>query len=123
MRMATDETGITGEAIAEGYLIERGFRIETTGYRYRRAEIDLIARKDDTLYFVEVKTRRSTTYADPSAAVSTRKEQLLARAASRYAYEVHHEWAVRFDVISIVLHPDGTYDLDHLEDVFFPGLH
>ncbi len=96
-----------GEAIAEGYLIDQGFTIETTGYRYRRAEIDLIARKGDTLYFVEVKTRRGLGYGDPSSAVSAGKEKLLAKAAAHYMYSVGHEWAFRFDIVSILLYANG----------------
>ncbi|NJC26717.1 YraN family protein [Neolewinella antarctica] len=119
----TQETGQIGEAIAEGYLLEKGFRIVTTGYRYKRAEIDIIAAKEESLYFVEVKTRRGFGHGHPTLSVTDRKEQLLARAAANYMYETNHEWAFRFDVISILLYKDGNYDLEHLEDAFFPGLH
>ena len=119
---STQVTGQLGEAIAEGYLTEQGFVIETTSYRYRRAEIDIIASKDGSLYFVEVKTRRGFDHGHPSLAVSEKKEKLLAKAAANYMYEVGHEWAFRFDIITILLYKDGNYDLEHLEDVFFPGL-
>lgn len=117
------DTGQIGEAIAEGYLIKEGFRIERVGYRYKRAEIDLIASKDDCLYFVEVKTRRGFDHGHPSLGVTDKKERLMARAASNYMYEVNHEWSFRFDIISILLYKDGNYDLEHLKDVFFPGLY
>ena len=120
--MTTQDTGLIGESIAEGFLLGRGFTIQATNYRYGRAEIDLIAKKDDTLYFVEVKTRRGFDHGHPSAGLTDRQEKLLAKAAANYMYEVGHEWAFRFDVIAIVLYKDGNYDLEHLEDVFFPGL-
>lgn len=123
MKEDHNDTGQIGEAIAEGYLIKKGFRIEKTGYRYKRAEIDIIAAKEESLYFVEVKTRRGFGHGHPSLAVSEKKEKLLARAAGNYMYEVNHEWTFRFDVISILLYKDGNYDLEHLEDVFFPGLY
>ena len=120
---STQVTGQLGEAIAEGYLTEQGYTIQTTSYRYKRAEIDIIASKDDSLYFIEVKTRRGFDHGHPSLAVTKKKEQLMAKAAANYMYEANHEWAFRFDIIAIVLYKDGNYDLEHLEDVFFPGLH
>ena len=116
------ETGQLGEAIAEAYLIAEGFSIEATNYRHRRAEIDIIAKKDGILYFVEVKTRRGFGHGHPTLAMTDRKATLMARAAAHYMYEVHHEWAMQFDVISILLYKDGGYDLEHMEDVFFPGM-
>ena len=117
------KTGALGELIAQNYLREAGYVVETTGYVYQRAELDIIARQEDTLVFVEVKTRRGTGYGHPSTAVGPRKEKNMARAAAAYMRKVDHEWAIRFDVIAIWLHPDGTYALEHLQDTFFPGLH
>ena len=117
----TLDTGRIGEAIAEGYLLEQGFTIKASTYRYRRAEIDLIAAKDETLYFVEVKTRRGFGHGAPSAGLTAAQEKRIAAAAANYMYEVGHEWAFRFDLIAIQLYKDGNYDLTHLEDVFFPG--
>ena len=115
------DTGRIGEAIAEGYLLEQGFTIKTSGYRYRRAEIDLIAAKGETLYFIEVKTRRGFDHGTPSTGLTAGQEKRIAAAAATYMYEVGHEWAFRFDVIAIQLYKDGEYELTHLEDVFFPG--
>ena len=94
-----------------------------SSYRYGRAEIDLIAKKEDALYFIEVKTRRGVGHGHPTIAITDAKKKLLAKAAAHYMYAQNHEWAFRFDVISILLRKDGTYDLEHLEDAFFPGLH
>ncbi|OAV42807.1 YraN family protein [Lewinella sp. 4G2] len=119
----SQQTGQLGEAIAEGYLHQRGFTIVESSYRYRRAEIDLIALKDETYYFIEVKTRRGLGHGHPTVAFTDAKKKLLAKAAAHFMYTANHEGAFRFDVISIVLHPNGQYDLEHLEDAFFPGLH
>ncbi|MBC6992669.1 YraN family protein [Neolewinella lacunae] len=116
------KTGIIGEAIAREHLEALGYTIEVAGYRYRRVELDLVARLGECLVFVEVKTRRGLDYGHPSAAVSPAKEKNICRAAAAYLEEVNHTWEIRFDIIAILLHPDGSHALEHIEDAFFPGL-
>lgn len=116
-------TGQHGEAIAKSYLEEHGYIIEAVGYRYKRVELDLIVKNEtDCLIFVEVKTRKGLNWGHPSGAVSAAKEKNISKAASAYMREVNHDWEVRFDIISILLHKDGTHTLEHIEDAFFPGL-
>lgn len=115
------KTGAVGEEIARNHLAAVGYDILEVGYRYRRVELDLIARKDDCLVFVEVKTRRGTGHGHPSLAVSVTKERNILRAAQAYMRRINHIWEVRFDIVAILLYPDGTHTLEHLEDAFFPG--
>lgn len=117
-----NDTGRLGEELALRYLQELGWDILAVNWRYGRAEIDIIARDKDILVFVEVKTRRSTTFGRPEEAVSSRKMARLAQAAIAYMALIGHEWEVRFDVISILLPNDGPDQLDHIRDAFFPGL-
>jgi len=117
------KTGQLGEAIAKAHLEGLGLRVVAEGYRYKRVELDLIARREDgCLLFVEVKTRRGLGWGHPSGAVSAAKERNIAKAASAYMREVNHDWEVRFDIIAILLHKDGSHTLEHIEDAFFPGL-
>ncbi|MEO0733488.1 MAG: YraN family protein [Bacteroidota bacterium] len=117
------ETGREGERLARQHLQTLGYVVEATSYRHGRVELDLIARTaDDCLVFVEVKTRRGLGFGHPSAAVTPAKEENIARAAGAYMEEIGHEWEVRFDIISVLLYKDGSHDLEHLEDAFFPGL-
>lgn len=116
------DTGRRGEAIARQHLLDLGYEIEAVNYRYRRVELDIVAREGDCLVFVEVKTRRGLAYGHPSGAVSAAKEARISRAAKAYMYETGHDWEVRFDIISILLHQDGSHTLEHLRDAFFPGL-
>lgn len=97
--------------------------IVAESYRYKRVELDLIAKTNtNCLVFVEVKTRRGLQWGHPSGAVSASKERNISKAASAYMQEVGHEWEVRFDIIAILLHKDGSHTLEHIEDAFFPGL-
>ncbi len=117
------KTGQIGEALAHTHLQAIGMEIVASGYRYKRVELDLIARKEDgCLVFVEVKTRRGLKWGHPSGAVTPAKERNIARAASAYMREVDHQWEVRFDVVAILLHEDGSHILEHIEDAFLPGL-
>ena len=117
------KTGRIGETLARAYLEARGLEVLATGYRYGRYELDLVVRREDgCLIFVEVKTRRGLRWGHPSGAVSPTKERNIARAAAAYMREVDHQWEVRFDVVAILLFKDGTHELEHIEDAFFPGL-
>jgi putative endonuclease len=115
-------TGRRGEEIARQYLLDQGYRIEATNYRYRRVEIDIVAKEGECLVFVEVKTRRGLGFGHPSGAVSATKEAKISRAAKAYMYETGHDWEIRFDIISVLLHQDGSHTLEHIQDAFFPGL-
>ena len=117
------KTGNAGEALAKKFLSEQGYRIETVNYRYRRTEIDLIAWDGDCLVFVEVKTRRSSYFGDPSTFFTYEQRRRISRAASAFMEQIGHEWEIRFDLVAILYRSDTHYKLDHYPDVFFPGLH
>ncbi len=116
------QLGRIGESVARTFLEQKGWQILECNWRWRRAEIDLIAKDGDTLVFVEVKTRSTDLFGQPELAITPRKERLLADAASAYMEQCGHDWAVRFDVISVVYHSDRPHDIAHFEDAFFPGL-
>ncbi|MBV6652753.1 MAG: YraN family protein [Mameliella sp.] len=117
-----NEIGKAGEQIAKNYLTERGYRILEENWRYRRAEVDLIAMDKDTLVIVEVKTRNTTAFGEIEDFVTRKKEDLLAAAAHAYMDHIDHDWAVRFDIIAILYLDEKSYSVKHIEDAFFPGL-
>ena len=95
--------GRRGEEAAERFLVSAGYRILARRYRTRAAEIDLIAEDGDTLVFVEVKARSSTSSGRPSEAVDGRKRARIAGAASLYlASRGAYERACRFDVVEVL---------------------
>ncbi|MBC5775801.1 YraN family protein [Pontibacter sp. KCTC 32443] len=109
-------TGQTGERMAQLYLQEQGYTILEKNYRYKRAEIDIIARKDALLVFVEVKTRASDTFGFPEAAVNSRKEKLVVDAAEEFILANGWEQEIRFDIISVTLTTPPA--ILHFEDAF-----
>jgi putative endonuclease len=111
------ETGRKGEETAANYLLGQGYTILARNYRYRKAEIDLIARKDKVMVFVEVKTRSRQDYGYPEEAVTARKRSLFFRTADDYIYRTQWPYELRFDIIAI--QTDGqSYELHHIEDAF-----
>ncbi len=114
-----NELGKLGETIAQEFLLEKGYLIEVTNYRHGRLELDIVARDGDTLVFVEVKTRSDDFLFDPEKAMTDKKETLMRNAAVAYMRETEYDWAIRFDVIAIVVRGENRYEVRHLEDVFF----
>jgi len=55
----------------------------------------------------------------PEKAMTDKKETLMRNAAIAYMRETEHEWAIRFDVIAIVVRGKDRYEVRHREDVFF----
>ena len=112
-----NETGRQGEETAANYLLAKGYTILARNYRYRKAEIDLIVRKDKLLVFVEVKTRSRRDYGYPEEAVSVRKMQLFLRTADEYIYRTKWPYDLRFDIIAIQV-TGQEYEVHHIEDAF-----
>lgn len=107
--MEKKELGKKGEEIALQFLKKKGYRILQKNYVCKLGEIDLIAQEKDTLTFVEVKTRRSTTFGPPQMAVDQKKQEQLSKAALHFLKERRLEEAkARFDVVAILLSPKGA---------------
>jgi len=94
--------GRRGEQIAARHLKRRGYQIVARNYRGGGAEVDLVAVEDETLVFVEVKTRNGTNFGTPAEAVDPRKQERIRRAARSYAARGHMDAIEqRFDVVAI----------------------
>lgn len=122
--MAThNRLGAWGEELAREYLLTRGYAIDCVNARIGNVEIDFIARKDDRIIFVEVKTR-STAYVDPLDAIDDNKRRRLIRAADTYMRSLPESGALslqpQFDFILIVGTPDSSHTLEHIPDAFYP---
>lgn len=116
------QIGKAGEQLAARFLTEKGYTILERNWRFSKAEVDLIAKDGDSLVFVEVKTRSTDYFGKPEEFVSPQKERLLAEAASVYMEQIGHQWAIRFDLISVIYRHEQDFTIEHLEDAFFPGL-
>ncbi|MCK5558621.1 MAG: YraN family protein [Candidatus Hydrogenedentes bacterium] len=106
--LRTSEIGKAGEKLAVRALRRAGYRVLTRNFRARGGEIDVVADHRGTIVFVEVKTRRSDSFASPELSVNSRKRRNLARAAW-YFLELNSltERDCRFDIVSIVNEPQS----------------
>ena len=115
---AHNELGKLGEDLAVDYLKKNGYIILDTNWTFQKAEIDIIAKTENTLAIVEVKTRSSLDFGLPQDFVKPKKIQLLVKAVDAYVNENDLDLEVRFDIIAI--HKNGrTSAIEHLIDAFF----
>ncbi|MNQ85532.1 hypothetical protein D3C85_1007000 [compost metagenome] len=117
-----NELGKKGEELAVKYLQEDGYEILDRNWTFQKAEIDIIAQKDNYLAIVEVKTRSSLDFGDPQDFVKPKKIQLLIKAVNAYINDREMDFEdtieVRFDIIAI--HKNGeTFAIEHLTDAFY----
>ena len=113
------ETGIKGEQIAENFLLNKGYTILHKSWRWQRKEIDIIARYEGFLIFVEVKTRYSFDFGFPEEAVSPLKQQHMKIAAEAFAEDYTDFESIRFDIISILMKQGAAQEILHFEDAFY----
>jgi putative endonuclease len=112
-----NDFGKWGEDVSVSYLTENGYEILARNWRHAHQEIDIIAQRDGTLYFVEVKTRRNTIFGEPEDAIDWHKRQSLQQAINHYVKFKHLRQEIRFDIISIVGTPETGADIRHVIDV------
>ena len=113
-----NEFGKKGEKLAVDYLIKKGYIILDTNWRFQKAEVDIIAQKDEILAIVEVKTRSTTDFGNPQDFVNPKKIKLLVSAIDEYVISKDLDVEVRFDIIAIV-HENKNFTIEHLEDAFY----
>ncbi len=113
-----NELGKTGEQIAVDLLIKKGYKIIERNWRFKKAEIDIIAQKDNFLIAVEVKTRSTDDFGDPQDFLKPKQKNLLIVAMDEYVVSKDLDVDVRFDVIGIIKNQKET-KIEHFEDAFF----
>ena len=113
--------GAWGESLAGEYLRKKRYKIVAVNYRTRYGEIDLIVANKNYLVFVEVKLRKSSSFARAAEFVDSKKQQKIRTTAEIYLSMHPTELQPRFDVIEIYA-PEGIATtkpkINHLEDAF-----
>ena len=114
-----NEIGNIGEQLAKKYLESKDIEILETNWRFGRAEIDIIAKSNEILVFVEVKTRSNDFFGQPEEFIDEKKEGLVSDAANAYMQKINYDWAIRFDIISIIYKSRFDYSIQHIEDAWW----
>ncbi len=112
-----NQLGKKGEKLAVEYLRLKEYEILEQNYRYQKAEVDIIARRGNTLIAAEVKTRSTSDFGDPQDFVKPKQIQQLVKAMNHYVEESKLDVDVRFDILAIVQNKAGTR-IEHIQDAF-----
>ncbi len=113
-----NDLGKLGELKAIEFLQNQGYFILEKNWTFQKAEIDIIAKKENTIVIVEVKTRTSTDFGLPQDFVKPNKIQLLVKGANEYVVSNDLDFEIRFDIIA--LHKEGkSLVIEHIKDAFY----
>ncbi len=112
------ELGSIGEDEAVRFLEKKGCKVLDRNYRTRFGEVDIIVRDGQVVAFVEVKTRRKSSFASAKEAVGTAKIERITKASLEYLNEIGGDDYVRFDVIGIEVSKDGSFEVEYIKDAF-----
>ena len=93
--------GNFGEDLAVSYLEKNNFTILERNYRFKRCEIDIIAKNKDCIHFIEVKIRKNNMFGYPEDFVSKNQQNRIKLAAENYIYNNNWKNKILFDIISI----------------------
>ena len=109
------EVGSKYENIAVSYLQEQGYTILEQNYRNRIGEIDIIAKQNDIVVFVEVKYRKTASFGYLEEAVSFSKQKIIRKVAEFFlaGEQLSLDTECRFDVIAIL-----GEEINHIENAF-----
>ncbi len=114
------ELGRTGEDIAEKYLIKHGYEILKRNLKTKRAEIDIIAKKNGILVFIEVRSKTNNNFGTPEETINKKKRWKLEQNARGYVSFKKYQGIYRIDAICIIFDKDRKVEkLNHYENIIF----
>lgn len=102
--------GAEAEKYAAEYLEKLGFKILNQNWRNRYCEIDIVAKRNNVIHFVEVKYRASNTAGSAIDYVTPAKLKQMKLAAQHWVYESEWSGEYQLDVIAI----DGAIALNRI---------
>ena len=110
--MSTTDSGRNAESRVADYLKKQGWKILSKNWRNRWCEIDIVAKHDNKVYFVEVKYRAQNEWGDGFEAITTTKLKRLARAAD--AWVMLNNWSGEYQLVAVKV-TDDEIDLRYID--------
>lgn len=108
--------GKMGEEISARYLKKKDYRIISRNYYSNFGELDLVCVKDDTIVFVEVKTRKNEDYGYANQSVNCKKQSRIRKTAVKFINSNDlYNFKYRFDVVECYWQTKKIY---HIENAF-----
>lgn len=118
MSLYNKTLGSYGEKIAVNFLKDKGYEIIEQNYHSHWGEIDIIAKKDEKLSFIEVKTRSHPGHGAPYESINYYKLKSLKRVISYYLLKSEYKrYKLNLGVISIVLNGQKIHQLHFFENL------
>jgi putative endonuclease len=114
--MSTTETGRKAEKAAATYLEMRGYKVLERNWRRPRCEIDIIAEKDGTIYFVEVKYRRNDDQGGGLEAITPTKLRQMRYAATSWLEE--SKWRGESQLSAVEIAAPNFTVMSFIDNVF-----
>ena len=114
-------TGNKGENLACIFLESKEYSIVEKNFRAAKCEIDIIAKKDEYIIFIEVKTRKSQKFGSASQSVGFGKQKNIIKAAEMFLTmnDLYMDLQPRFDVIEVYMDDKtGRNYINHIEFAF-----
>lgn len=110
--------GKLGERIAERWLRKHGYTILARRFKFGRRDIDLVAQRENSIAFVEVKARKGDAFGDPVEAVHHRKQRELSKSAQVWIERHGRDGeAYQFDVVGVLV-ADDSVKIKHVTNAF-----
>lgn len=117
--MIQNDIGARGEKASAEYLQNKDYTILKRNFHSRFGEIDIIAEKNNTICFIEVKTRKNSRFIRPAQTVNYSKRQKIIQTAKWYLSRNFSEnKAYRFDIIEVIYYDSYIFSFNHLKGAF-----
>lgn len=113
-----NHTGKEGEDLGAKHLLGAGYNLLERNWRHSHWEVDIIAAKNNTLHFIEIKTRKSKKFGQPEDKVGKKKMENLINAAEQYLYLFPQWQRIQFDILSISILNNKPIEYFLIEDVY-----
>ena len=110
--------GQKGEKLAIAFLKKNGFEILERNFKFKRFEVDIIAKKEERLSFIEVKMEKISSAYRADLKVDKSKREKIIKTARYYLTAIYKkEINYKFDILRVI--EEGTsYEIKHLENAF-----
>ncbi len=113
-------SGVYGENAAAQWLRDNGFEVLHTNWRSGIYELDIVARKEGVIHFVEVKTRLHNSLTTPEEAVTKAKFRALMTAARAYIRAFDIDADSQFDLVAVEYSHHGIHDIRYIPNAMIP---
>ena len=105
--------------MAVEWLVQHGFQLISRNWKSGRYEVDIIASREGVLHFIEVKSRHDDVFGKPEDWVNRKKGRHLLTAGVAFQ-DKYPDWILlQYDILSILITPDGKRDFFFIEDVYW----